>query len=223
MSAQSTWTLGTEDGDRVIRAMVESGNRLLVAVDGREVVRTKAVNGNYGFLIGGHHVSLAFTKGMSCWLRLVILWIGFYVVLTAATLCVGLALGSTTKSSSDGLSGIAGLLTLVVLYFFDRIFLANRARFQLSANGRVVPPGGRVVLAERVSQPAQRPAPPPQPVAAPQQPQAAPAALVPDVPPRCEMCGSALSMDNLRWTGPMSAACKYCNAPVPIQWKKIGG
>ena len=237
MSATATWVLGTEDGDHHVNATIQSGNNLSVTVDGREVVRTKAATGDYGFGLGTHNASLRLRQGMSCWLRAVILGVGFVasyalaIPLIASVVRTSSSSRRSSSSSADALLICSFFIVLGLLFVIDRVFLRGRGSFLLVADGQMIPASTRVVLATQIKQPAppsHRP-PAPQPTAAPpaQQPviiqQSAPAAMVPDVPVRCEMCGASLSLDALRWTGPLSAACKTCGAAVPIQWKKIGG
>jgi hypothetical protein len=240
MSAITTWVLGTEDGDHRVNAATQSGKYLSVTVDGREVVHSKAVSGDYGFSIGTHYASLRLRQGMSCWLRAAILVACFIASYAFVAIPLIASVASTSyrsssryssSSSADSMATCAFFIVLGLLFVLDRMFLRSRASFVLVADGRMVPASTRVVLAVPVRQPPppsyRPPAPPPAPAPQAQQPfivqQSAPAAMVPDVPARCEMCGSPLSMDALRWTGPLSAACKTCGAPVPIQWKKIGG
>jgi hypothetical protein len=228
MSAITTWVLGTEDGDHRVNAATQSGKYLSVTVDGREVVHAKAVSGDYSFSIGTHNASLRFRQGMSFWQRAVTLGMAFFFIICVVTELIH---SSVRGDGANTLTGCSFFIVLGLLYVIDLMFLRSRASFVLVAEGQTIPASSRVVLATRVSQPPppsyRPPAPPPAPAPQAQQPvivqQSAPAAMVPDVPARCEMCGSPMSLDALRWTGPLSAACKICGAPVPIQWKKIGG
>jgi hypothetical protein len=66
----------------------------------------------------------------------------------------------------------------------------------------------------------QRPVAPPQPVAPSNQASGGP--TIPNLPARCESCGTSLAMNSVKWTGPMNAVCPVCGASVQITWTKIG-
>lgn len=41
------------------------------------------------------------------------------------------------------------------------------------------------------------------------------------VPEKCPSCGAPLSQDNLDWTGPLEAKCKYCGGVVRARFERI--
>ena len=46
--------------------------------------------------------------------------------------------------------------------------------------------------------------------------------IIPSLPPTCSTCGASLSMDEVRWVGPLTAQCPYCGTNVSVEWRKIG-
>ena len=93
-------------------------------------------------------------------------------------------------------------------------------KLELALDGFPVMPGQHANLAKPA------PASAPERLAPPSQPApthtSTSVPVVPVLPPHCASCGSPISMQDVRWTGPMSAACGSCGSAVPVEWKKVG-
>jgi hypothetical protein len=89
---------------------------------------------------------------------------------------------------------------------------------ELKLDGAPVMPGQQTNLTTSapVSAPASN-APPSPPT-----PSSTTEPVFPVLPPHCGSCGAPVSMSDVRWTGPMSAACGSCDSAVRVEWKKIG-
>jgi len=97
--------------------------------------------------------------------------------------------------------------------------------YKLTIDGKNIPEGQHVTLANPVAAVPKISNPPPS-----SQPQVVVnvqpntnAAVVPTLPPNCPSCGTAITMNNAKWSGPMSAACPVCNTGIQVSWTKIGG
>lgn len=49
----------------------------------------------------------------------------------------------------------------------------------------------------------------------------APTLLIPRIPQKCDNCGAPIDGNNLKWTGPTSIMCQYCDAVLNIEMEKI--
>ncbi len=48
-----------------------------------------------------------------------------------------------------------------------------------------------------------------------------PTLLIPRIPQKCDNCGAAIDGNNLKWAGPTSIMCQYCDAILNVQMEKI--
>ncbi len=45
--------------------------------------------------------------------------------------------------------------------------------------------------------------------------------VLPRIPNRCPNCGAPLNEKNVKWIGPTTAKCPYCDTGVPVGFDKI--
>jgi hypothetical protein len=45
--------------------------------------------------------------------------------------------------------------------------------------------------------------------------------VIPILPAKCSSCNTPISMNNAKWTGPMSAVCPSCGNGLEVKWKKM--
>ena len=49
-----------------------------------------------------------------------------------------------------------------------------------------------------------------------------PTLMIPIFPPQCGSCGAPVNMQDVEWTGPLTASCGTCRSAVDVEWKKLG-
>ena len=45
--------------------------------------------------------------------------------------------------------------------------------------------------------------------------------LIPRVPEKCSNCGAAISGSDVKWTGPTSIMCPYCDTILHVEMEKV--
>lgn len=114
-----------------------------------------------------------------------------------------------------------------VIKISKKTLIISKTKIEFRIDGKVIPAGKHVTISQPPPKtpppptPAYQP-PPPQPVQPAVQPQAGGTPMIPVVASKCPNCSTPLNMENVNWTGPMSAACPSCGTGVDVEWRKIG-